>query len=117
MQLEKACLDPILVSRERLHFLHDVKIEELDPRHFMMFKQLVCLTKLWSDSIEAAKDETPLNFNKIYEKFTQRESLSQEKREEFINEDPSTKSNQAAVTHAIKILKAPKLKKVFMEIS
>ncbi len=47
--------------------------------------------------------ETKLNFDEIYQKFAV--DISQGKREDFINEDPATKSNKNAVTEIFRIAK------------
>jgi hypothetical protein len=73
--------------------LADVKPSELDPRHYLFYKQLVCLAKMWFEKDETMK--STLDFSKIYQKFMT--ELSPEKREDFINEDPATKSNEQAV--------------------
>ena len=67
---------------------------------------------MWFDQPEnkdydGVKPEDVLFFEKIYNKFST-ENIGAEKREEFINEDPATKSNQAAVTEIVKILKKTK---------
>jgi hypothetical protein len=60
----------------------------------MLFRQLVCLAKMFFDQPEN-QTKSLQSFDLIYEKFTK--NISLEKREEFINEDPATKSNQTAV--------------------
>ena len=68
----------------------------LDARHFLLYKQLLCLCKLWFA-------EAPvLDYERLYERLGQ---LSAEKREDFINEDPATKSSQHAVVDLTRILK------------
>ena len=112
LQIEKVCLDKQLVNPENLKFLNDINLPELDPHHFLLYKQVVCLAKMWFDQPEnkdydGVKPEDVLFFEKIYNKFST-ENIGAEKREEFINEDPATKSNQAAVTEIVKILKKTK---------
>ena len=71
-----------------------MKPSELDPRHYLFYKQLVCLAKMWFEKDPTMKGST-LDFSKIYQQFMT--ELTPEKREEFINEDPATKSNEQAV--------------------
>ncbi len=97
LQIEKACTDSTLVNQENLAFINEVDPQTLDPRHFLLFKQLVCLCKLWFQ-----EEQTTINFNHIYESFGR---LTPEKREDFINEDPATKSNAGVVNEIAKILK------------
>ncbi len=49
MQIERACKDESLINAENLSFLSTVAPDDLDPRHFLLFKQLTCLSKLWFD--------------------------------------------------------------------
>lgn len=51
-QIEKVVLEEnsTLINKSNLHFLNEVKIENLNAKQFMMFKQLVCLAKMFSDS-------------------------------------------------------------------
>ena len=65
-----------LINKENLAFLNEVDIETLKPREFMMFKQLVCLARLYSDSdssndlsISSSSDSAGINFDKIYSSF------------------------------------------------
>ena len=48
---------------------------------------------MWFEKDENTK--STLDFDKIYQNFTS--DLTPEKREDFINEDPATKSNEQAV--------------------
>ena len=84
LQIERACTDPTLVSPENLRFLNDVDPASLDARHFLLYKQILCLSRLWF------ADPKVLEYERLYEQLGQ---LSPEKREDFINEDPSTKSS------------------------
>lgn len=43
MQLENA---QEFVDERRLQFVHDIEIEKLDSKHFMMLKQLICLIEV-----------------------------------------------------------------------
>lgn len=107
LQIERACTDPLLVSPETLSFLNDVDAGSLDARHFLLYKQLLCLSRLWFA-------EAPvLDYDRLYERLGQ---LSAEKREDFINEDPATKSSQHAVTDLARILK-PLLSEVTPNLS
>ena len=102
-QLEKACLDPSLVNETNLLFLQDVLPSQLDPRHFLLFKQLVCLAKQW---FEKDDHESKLDYEAIYQRF--QSGLSQELREYYINEDPATKSNKEMVAEIQRALKSTK---------
>ena len=99
MQIEKACQDRSLINADNLSFLVDVPFSELDSRHFLLYKQLVCLAQMYNE----ATQELPLEFERIYERMTT--ELSAEKRQELINEDPATKSSPAAVTEIMSTLK------------
>ena len=72
-----------------------MKPSELDPRHYLFYKQLVCLAKMWFEKDATTMKGSTLDFSKIYQQFMT--DLTPEKREEFINEDPATKSNEQAV--------------------
>ena len=96
MQIEKACQDETLINPSNLAFFSEVKPEDLDPRHFLLFKQVTCLSKLWFDANpQLNKGDSKINFDDIYQKFAV--GITQGKREDFINEDPATKSNKNAV--------------------
>ncbi len=57
---------------------------------------MTCLSKLWFDANpELNKGDSKINFDEIYQKFAV--GITQGKREDFINEDPATKSNKNAV--------------------
>lgn len=81
--MENAVTDKEFINIDRLSFINKINIEELDPRSFTLFKQLVCLAKLWS--IDQEQDK--LDFDELYNKIT---SLPKDKLSEFINEDPAT---------------------------
>jgi hypothetical protein len=49
MQIEKACTDPSVINENNLKFINDVEYAKLDSRHFLLFKQLICLVKMWFD--------------------------------------------------------------------
>lgn len=54
---------------------------------------------MWFDVPENQNAETKaLNYDAIYAKFTSADIISPGKREDFINEDPATKSNPKAVS-------------------
>ena len=89
MQLEKACNDKDIINEENLKFLNDVDVSKLKSYTFNIYKQLVCLTKMWFDSQPAPAQS--FDIEAIYQKFI---NLSIEKREALINEDPGTKTNQ-----------------------
>ena len=93
-----------MINSSNLAFLSEVKPDDLNPRHFLLYKQLTCLSKLWFDQNPRLNaGETKLNFDEIYQKFAV--DISQGKREDFINEDPATKSNKNAVTEIYRIAK------------
>ena len=69
----------------------------------MLFKQLTCLAKLWFDQNNSDEATKQLNFNEIYQKFAV--DITQGKREDFINEDPATKSNKLAVSEIHRYVK------------
>jgi hypothetical protein len=59
---------------------------------------------LWFDANpELNKGDSKINFDEIYQKFAV--GITQGKREDFINEDPATKSNKNAVLEIFKIVK------------
>jgi hypothetical protein len=70
---------------------------------------------MWFDVPENQSEESKaLNYDDIYAKFTSAEVISPGKREDFINEDPATKSNQKAVNTIQRIISGTK---VFTEVS
>ena len=53
MQIEKVVMDNSdkkLITNEQLQFLNEVDLESLSPRQFQLYKQLVCLSKMFSES-------------------------------------------------------------------
>ena len=59
MQIEKVVMESHdasregvkLISRKNLSFVNEVDIENLNPRKFILYKQLVCLCKMYNDSV------------------------------------------------------------------
>ena len=60
---------------------------------------------MWFERDENSK--STLDFSKIYQNF--QSDLTPERREDFINEDPATKSNEQAVVDLQRIVKSTKL--------
>ena len=72
-----------LINRQNLSFLNRVHLDQLQPRHFLYFKLVVCLAKLYSDSQEhpdfqlGAANNPGIDFDGIFAKF---ENLTPEAR-------------------------------------
>lgn len=91
-----------MISSKNLSFLEKVEIEKLTPLQFQMFKQLVCLAKLYSDSQQGKEMElTGVDFDAIYSKF---EDLEQSAREYLITADPALKSSQKVIADIVTCL-------------
>jgi hypothetical protein len=91
MQIEKVVMDiseSKLISNENLLFLNTTNLEDLSPRHFLLYKQLVCLTKIFSESQDNCLSE--IDFDMIFKKF---DEVSPEKRSNLVAEETARFTN------------------------
>lgn len=82
-----------IITDANLKFLEEVDLNRLTTGQFTLYKQLVCLAKLLSDSQEPAV-LSEMNFEKIFGKF---EEMDQSTREYLISGDPATKTSSQLV--------------------
>eukprot|EP00347_Sterkiella_histriomuscorum_P005947 403354650 len=105
MQIEKACEDKTIINEENLKFVNDIDVNTLSARNFHLFKQLLCLIQMYWEG--KGQNLELINLDQIYKKILS--DISAQKREEFINEEPATKSSQQLTSELQKYIKSSKL--------
>ena len=89
-QIEKVVTDSnqTLLTAETLSFINKVELDKLSPKNFFIFKQLVCLAKMYEDSLEYGK-KLGIDFDGIFQRL---KDLPDDKKQVMIQEETSMKT-------------------------